>query len=171
MPSYTVETTYHLPVYRQRSYDAATLEDACRLALEDEGWDDGKEDVDASGETYVTGIWEGANAAYSGHAVPVPDEFDEIVKRKAELFGELVSVLRHPARPMGLSQWEFGHWLPRALAVMKKADAILASMSGAAAPDHDPQQDGGRCIGTTGSDVVRAAQARIFPWNIAANLR
>lgn len=137
MPPYTVETTYRLPVYRQRTYDAATPEEVCRLALEDEGWEDGKEDVETSGETYVTGIWEGEDAAFSGPAVSVPDEFDETVQRKADLFEELVAVLRHPARPMGLSEWEFGHWLPRALAVIGKADAILARRSGAAGPDHE----------------------------------
>ena len=122
MPIYTVETTYHLPVYRQRSYVANTPEAACGLAIDDEGW----EDVDTSGETYVTGIWEGEDAAYSGQVVPVPDEFNETVQRKADLFEELVAVLKHPARPMGLSEREFGQWLPRALAVIGKADAILA---------------------------------------------
>lgn len=51
MPAYKIETTYHLPVYRQRSYEADTLEEACRAAIADEGWDDGEEDVDTSGES------------------------------------------------------------------------------------------------------------------------
>lgn len=38
MPHYTVEVTYHLPVYRQRSYSAETPAQACRLAIEDDGW-------------------------------------------------------------------------------------------------------------------------------------
>lgn len=30
MPKFTVESTYHLPAYRHRTYDAATPSDACR---------------------------------------------------------------------------------------------------------------------------------------------
>lgn len=66
MPIYTVETTYRLPVYRRRDYEAATPEEACSLALDDEGWGDAEEDVDTSGETYVIGIWKGRDAAHSG---------------------------------------------------------------------------------------------------------
>lgn len=123
MPIFTVETTYHLPVYRQRSYKAATPEEACRLAIDDDRWGDAKEDVDTSGETYVTGIWKGGSAAYSGKEVTVPEEFGETVQRKAALFDALVEIVREPARPMGLSQYQFEHWFPRALAVLK-ADAI-----------------------------------------------
>ena len=126
MPKYTVETTYRLPVYRQRTYDAATPTDAWRPAIDDEGWGDAKEDVETSGETYITGIWEGADAAYTGPTVDVPTEFNEAVKRKADLFEEFVTVLREPARVMGLSRDQFADWLPRALTVIAKADAILA---------------------------------------------
>ncbi|MES4992578.1 hypothetical protein ACTJJ7_11695 [Phyllobacterium sp. 22229] len=125
MPVFTIETTYHLPVYRQRSYQAATAEDACRLAVDDDGWEDGSEDVDTSGETYVTGIWEGQDAASSGATVKIPDAFCETVQRKAAMFDELLVILREPARPMGLSEYQFGSWLPRALALRRKADAIV----------------------------------------------
>ncbi|RTM09668.1 MAG: hypothetical protein EKK31_05340 [Hyphomicrobiales bacterium] len=131
MPIYTVETTYHLPVYRQRSYKAATPEQACRLAIDDDRWGDAKEDVDTSSETYVTGIWKGRSAAYSGPEVPVPDAFGETVQRKAELFDNLVAILREP-RPLGLSQHEFEQWLPRAVAVLAKADAITGSPAASA---------------------------------------
>ena len=33
MPIFTIETTYLLPVYRQRSYEAETLYAACALAI------------------------------------------------------------------------------------------------------------------------------------------
>ncbi len=124
MPIYTVETTYRLPVYHRRNYEAATPEEACSLALDDEGWGDAEEDVDTSGETYVTGIWKGRNAAHSGAGIAVPEEFGETVQRKAELFDTLVAIVREPARPLGLSQYQFEHWLPRALSVLAKADAI-----------------------------------------------
>ena len=143
MPLYTVETTYHLPVYRQRTYKAATPEAACALAIADEGWGDSKEDVDTSGETYVTGIWKG-RVAYSGKEFAVPDEFGETIQRKAELFDKLVDVLREPARPMGLSEYQFEHWLPRALAVLAKADAIAGQCDDIGASNGSPAALTGR---------------------------
>ena len=124
MPVYVIETTYHLPVYRQRLYEAETLDEACRLAIEDEGWDDERSDVDTSGETYVTGIWQGAERAYQGTALPIPASFHETVQYEAELFNELRALGREPGRPMGLSREEFERWLPKALATIEKADAI-----------------------------------------------
>lgn len=116
-----------LPVYRRRNYEAATHEEACSLALDDGGWEDAEEDVDTSGETYVTWIWKGRNAEHSGEGIVVPEEFGETVQRKADLFDALVAIVREPARPMGLSQYQFEHWLPRALSVLAKADAIAGT--------------------------------------------
>ena len=48
MPRFTIETTYRLPVYRQRTYDAETLEEACRLAFDDDDWSEQKEDYEFS---------------------------------------------------------------------------------------------------------------------------
>lgn len=124
MPVYVIETTYHLPVYRQRLYEADTVEVACRLAVEDEGWDDERSDVDTSGETYVTGIWQDTERANEGSALTVPAGFHETVQRKAELFDTLVALLREPARPMGLSPHEFERWLPKVVAALEQADAI-----------------------------------------------
>ena len=53
MPTFTIETTYHLPIYRHRTYEADTLIEACRLAIKDDGWSDEKSGMDNSGETYV----------------------------------------------------------------------------------------------------------------------
>lgn len=47
MPSYTIESNYRLPVFRHRTYDAETPEDACRAAIEDDDWDRGKEDYES----------------------------------------------------------------------------------------------------------------------------
>ena len=127
MPIYTVETTYRLPVYRRRDYEAATPEEACSLALADQGWGDAEGDVDTSGETYVIGIWKGRDAAHSGEGIATPEEFGETVQRKADLFDTLVAIVREPARPMGLSRYQFEHWLPRALSVLAKADAIAGA--------------------------------------------
>lgn len=126
MPVFTIETTYRLPVYRQQTVEAPTVEAACRLAVADDDWDKAKFDHDSAGETYVTGAWCGAEAAYHGNAEPWPAQFDEPVQRKADHFDELLAILRMPARKMGLSQVEFARWLPKALAAVAKADAILA---------------------------------------------
>src|SRR6267142_2296701 len=72
MPVFTIETTYRLPVYRQQTYEAATMEEACRRAIDDDDWSTEKRDYESAGETYVTGIWSGENAAYSGAAQPIP---------------------------------------------------------------------------------------------------
>ncbi|MGE3874066.1 MAG: hypothetical protein AB7F74_14020 [Parvibaculaceae bacterium] len=72
MPDYTIETTYHLPVFRHRAYSADTPEAACRAAIEDDDWEHGRRDYDSSGETYVTGIWPGRDTAYAGEPLPIP---------------------------------------------------------------------------------------------------
>ena len=123
MPLFTVETTYHLPVYRRRTYEAENAEEACQLAIDDDGWEDAKEDVDTSGETYVTGLWRGRQA-HDGPDIPIPERFDETVQRKADMFGKLLALLKEPAQKMGLSQHDFERWLPRAQAAIAKADAI-----------------------------------------------
>jgi hypothetical protein len=86
MPVFTIETTYHLPIYRHRSYVADTLEQACRLALVDQDWRFERCDYDNSGEVYVSGAWLGPDMAYHGRALPVPSHFDEAIQRKAEHF-------------------------------------------------------------------------------------
>lgn len=127
MPQFTIETTYHLPVYRRRTYRADSVADACRLAIEDDGWEDAKEDVDTSGETYVSSIWEGANAAYSGKEIAIPGHFHETIQRQADHFGELVTLLEEiaPPPPMTLARRSFENWLPRARAAIAKAKAII----------------------------------------------
>lgn len=123
MPTYTIETSYNLPVYRRRTYGAETLEEACQIARDDDGWEDGREAVDGAGETYVSGIWQGGTV-YDGPELAIPDAFRETVERKAAVFEELVALLREPVQPMGFSEHEFRNWLPRAMTVLAKADAI-----------------------------------------------
>lgn len=87
MPIYTVEATYRVPVYRQRTYHAATPANACRQAIEDDDWSNDKLDYEAAGETHVTGIWLGDAAAYSGATVPIPSHFAAVAKAEAILAG------------------------------------------------------------------------------------
>ena len=93
MPQFTIETTYHLPVYRHRTYEADTLDQACQLAVEDDDWSDEKSDTDSSGEAYVSGAWPGTDAAYAGSALPIPSRFTETIQRKADHFEMLLGVL------------------------------------------------------------------------------
>ncbi len=132
MPAYTVETTYRVPVYRQRTYHAATPAEACRQAIEDDDWSNDKLDYEAAGETYVTGIWLGADAAYSGETVPVPSHFDETIQRKAAHFEVLFGLLKIVIADQVAQRRTDAYWLARADAAVAKAEAILA---GARDPD------------------------------------
>lgn len=125
MPRFTIETTYRLPYYRHGVYDAATPEDACRLAIEDEDWACELPDHECPGPAYVTGIWKGGDGAYEGEAVAVLSHFGETTQRKADHFLELLEQLAVVARPMGVSRAEFDRWLPKATAAVEKARAII----------------------------------------------
>lgn len=130
MPVFTIETTYRLPVFRQRSYEAETIADACRLAIEDDDWSHEKHDHESAGETFITGVWQGRDVAYRGPALPVPPHHHETLQRRAEhlevLLG-LVKVLSGDVKP---SDRVF--WRDRAQSAIAKAQAILA---GAKDPD------------------------------------
>lgn len=111
MPVFTIETTYHLPIYRHRVYAADTLEQACRLAVQDDDWRFERRDYDSSGEVYVSGAWLGPDMAYRGQALPVPSRFDEAVQRKAQHFAVLLGLLKqiapdHPAARAAIAQGE-----------------------------------------------------------------
>jgi hypothetical protein len=125
MPFFTIEATYRIPVYRQRTYETDTVEQACRLASEDDDWSDQKEDFESSGETYITGAWPEADSAYRVTAFSVLSQFGETVQRKADHFETLLGVLKVLANPEGtLSDLTF--WRQRADAAISKAEAILA---------------------------------------------
>jgi hypothetical protein len=132
MPTYTVETTYRVPVYRQRTYDAATPAEACRQAIEDDDWSNDKLDYEAAGETYVTGIWLGTDAAYSGETVPIPSHFDETIQRKATHFEVLFGLLKIVVADQAAQRRTDAYWLARANAAIVKAEAII---EGARDPD------------------------------------
>ena len=136
MPTFTIETTYRLPIYRQRSYEAETLEAACGLAVADEGWDDEKSDVETSGDTYVTGAWEGRGAAYSGRALGIPSQFGEQVQRKAQHFEVLLGLLKVFAHAPDAEPADGPFWRQRLDAAIAKAEAVLAA-------EPDPEAVGG----------------------------
>ncbi|MBY5622139.1 hypothetical protein [Rhizobium leguminosarum] len=126
MPDFTIETTYHLPVFRHRTYEADTLDEACRAAIEDDSWDIAEKDVDSSGAIHITGIWDGAHAAYAGPPLQIPQQFDEPVQRRARHFEILLGLLKilfddiRAARPPSLD------WLARSAWAIARGEAILA---------------------------------------------
>ncbi|TIX28853.1 hypothetical protein [Mesorhizobium sp.] len=75
MPKFTIESSYSLPIFRHRTYDATTFEEACRMAIEDDDWERSGEDYESSGSTYLTGAWKGEGSAYTGEAIPVPPSY------------------------------------------------------------------------------------------------
>jgi hypothetical protein len=56
---------YRLPVFRHRTYEAGTLEEACQLAQTDPDWLGSKVDHECAGEIFISGVWLGPDAAYT----------------------------------------------------------------------------------------------------------
>jgi hypothetical protein len=135
MPLWTIETTYRLPVYRHKTYEAETLALACRLAIEDDDWHHEKRDYESAGETYVTGIWSGADAAYSGAAQQIPSYYIETAERIAKQFEVLLGLVKILASPSG-TRPDPTFWRERAQPAIVKAEAILAGA-------RDPDSEGG----------------------------
>ncbi|NNH41839.1 hypothetical protein HLI03_09085 [Rhizobium laguerreae] len=133
MLDFTIETTYHLPVFRHRTYEADTLDDACRAAIEDDSWDIAEKDFNSAGAIHITGIWDGAHAAYAGPPIKIPPQFDEPVQRRARHFEILLGLLKilfdgiRAARPPSLD------WLARSAWAIARGEAILAG-------DPDPEE-------------------------------
>lgn len=65
MAEFTIEITFDVPHYRQKTYEAATLEEALALAKADDDWDNQVADYDCSGPERITGAWSG-DRAYVG---------------------------------------------------------------------------------------------------------
>lgn len=125
MPLFTIEATYRLPAYRHRTYRASTPELACRLAIEDDDWKGEKLDYESAGETFVTGIWKGADNAYASSSIPVPSQFEETDARKVRLFETLFGLLKMLAADARLGRPPAEPWLDRAAWAIARAEAIL----------------------------------------------
>lgn len=131
MALWTIETTYRLPVFRHKTYEAETLAQACRLAIEDDDWDDEKRDYESAGEVYVTGIWSGPDAAYSDASQSIPLHYTERHQRIVQHFEVLLGLVKVLAKP-DLDSPDPNLWRERARPAIVKAEAILA---GARDPD------------------------------------
>lgn len=126
MPVFTIETAYWMPVYRHRTIEADTVEEACRRAVADDDWSNAIEDHETTGETYVSGIWIGPEAAYGAPSIRVPPQFDETSRRKTDHFETLLGILKMLATPPADPSFDLNFWQARAKAAIAKAEAILA---------------------------------------------
>jgi hypothetical protein len=130
MPEFTIETTYHLPVFRQFTYAADTPAAACRLAIADTDWSGHWEDYESSGETHVTGIWEGADAAYRGPAIAVPPHFGETVQRQVAHFELMLGLLKIMTGDAQARRRTSPEWLDKAVWAIAHGEAIFAGAHG-----------------------------------------
>lgn len=126
MPTFTIETAYYLPVFRHQTVEAGTVEEACRLAVADDDWSGERLNYETAGQTHVSSIWSGADAAYRGTPIATPSEFRESITRKADHFEVLLGLLKVLAQDRDLDSAERGYWQPRAALAIAKAEAILA---------------------------------------------
>lgn len=138
MPEYTIETTYHLPCFRHRTYRADSVAAACRKAIEDKDWSGARLDRECATETFVSGIWRGADAAYSARPIPVPSQFEETVQRRSGHFEILFGLLKMLLDDVRTGRQSSDEWMERAAGAVARAEAIMAS---ARDPDTPAQKD------------------------------
>ena len=89
------------PFYKHRVYEAATLDDACRQALQDDDWEGEKLDDETAGEPYVTGIWTGEDAAYKSASLPIPTNGHASGEHKMQEVDLLLALLKRFASTTG----------------------------------------------------------------------
>lgn len=144
MPDYTIETAYHLPCYRHRTYRASTVAGACRQAIEDKDWSGSKLDPECVGETFVSGIWRGAGAAYASTSIPVPSHFEESIQRRARQFEILLGLLKMLLADVRTARPSSDEWIERAASAVARGEAIMAD---ARDPDEHSQDGDARIAG------------------------
>lgn len=69
MSTFTVERAYLAPVFQHLTVEAATVEEAMRLALAHDDWEGSKTDYETSGETRIEKVWNGTEAYAPGTLV------------------------------------------------------------------------------------------------------
>ncbi|MBB4574577.1 hypothetical protein [Rhizobium lentis] len=160
MPDYTIETTYHLPISRTRTYSADTAEAACHTTIKDDDWEEARNDHETPGEIHVTGIWEGADAAYRGSAIPVPSQFRGMTERKTVHCEILLGILKIVVSDAQAGRSTSADWMVKAASATSRSEAILAG-----APDSHRSVDlpePYHVLAFLREDRVRAAIAAIL---------
>ncbi|UXN57764.1 hypothetical protein [Phyllobacterium zundukense] len=107
-----------------------------------------RSDDEAAGETHVTGIWEGADAAYRGPAVPVPSRFRGMVQRKVGHFEILLGLLKMMVDDVLAHRSTSEQWLAKAKWAIARGEAILSGADDVDQPSCPPgssnESDGDR---------------------------
>ncbi|MBP1847860.1 hypothetical protein J2046_006144 [Rhizobium petrolearium] len=132
MPDYTIESRYHVPAYRLRTYSADTIAEACRLAIDDNDWDGEKLSYESAGETFIAGIWKAPDTASAGPPIPIPSQFGETIQRKAQHFEILLGLLKLLLADVQSARPPLDEWVGRAAWAVARGEAIIA---GARDPD------------------------------------
>jgi hypothetical protein len=144
MPKFSVETSYKIPVFRLRQFEAASIEEACRLALEDDNWENAARDYDSATPSSVTGVWP-AGAEYVCFSLPIPQAFEDPLKRKADHFEILVSLLAEIAGDNPPRGTAFEDWLARVKDTLAKpnviANANCVPLASCPSPKHPTAAD------------------------------
>ena len=125
MPIFTIETAHDVPVYRLRSYEADTVDKACRLAVEDEDWSIRKISHDTPAKP--SSAASGRNRRSPLGAQPAGSlQYGDTMRRKARHFEVLLGLLKiftaaDPAAP------ELALWRRRAVSAIAGVEAIMAA--------------------------------------------
>ena len=69
---FTVEVTFHIPVFQHLKIVATSAEEACQKALSCDDWSGMKYSFEEASDTYVSGVWE-QGEAYDTPSLPVPE--------------------------------------------------------------------------------------------------
>jgi len=129
MPAFAIETSFKVPFFRLRTIEAPSLAEACARALKDENWRDSGPCYDASTEPSVTGAWP-AGSQYETFSLPIPNQFEDLRKRKALQFDLLHEFIREMVASNSFPlDAQFKEWLARAERALAEANAITNTTS------------------------------------------
>lgn len=132
MPKFTIESTFRVPHYRHTTYEAATFEEACKMAMEDQDWDHQKADYDSSGPEHITGAWEGEDSAYSGPALAVPAAMADDLTPEQRAAPAMLAALKALFKECTMTHkhWGEGYNAKEAQAAIDAAQAAIAAAEG-----------------------------------------
>jgi len=68
---FTVEVTFHVPVFQHLKIVASSVEEACQKALSCDDWSGMKYSFEEASDSYVSGVWE-TGEAYDKRSLPIP---------------------------------------------------------------------------------------------------
>ncbi len=136
MTTFTIESTYRIPIYRQRSYEAETLAASLPPRHRRRQLGGAEGGLRIRRRNLRDRRLAGRRPAYASPALPIPSHFGEALQRKAEHFEVLLGLLKVFALPTDGGPTDEPFWRQRAHVAIAKAEAILAGA-------RDPDDEGG----------------------------